>query len=97
MWSNDSREAIKTTSGYQPNVLDAEQIATFNLMEKTNDNLFITGKAGTGKSFLLDVFKHGTHKKTLTVAPTGIAALNVGGATIHSTFGFKNLENITEK
>jgi len=95
MWSNDNNGTVKTTGSYQPNVLDSEQIATFNMMEKSNNNIFITGKAGTGKSFLLDVFKHGTHKKTLTVAPTGIAALNVGGATIHSTFGYKNLENIS--
>jgi ATP-dependent DNA helicase PIF1 len=57
-------------------------------IEKTNNHLFITGKAGTGKSTLLQLFKNTTKKKVVTVAPTGIAALNVGGQTIHSFFGF---------
>lgn len=57
--------------------------------------MFITGKAGTGKSFLLDVFVRATSKKTIKLAPTGIAALNIGGATLHSTFGYNNLENIS--
>lgn len=57
-------------------------------IEKTNNNLFVTGKAGTGKSTLLQLFKNTTKKRTVVVAPTGIAALNVGGQTIHSFFGF---------
>ena len=61
----------------------------------TSDNLFITGKAGTGKSFLLDTFRRGTKKKTLTLAPTGIAALNVNGVTIHTAFGYNNLVKIS--
>ena len=71
--------------------LDMDQLNAVSLMENTNENLFITGKAGTGKSFLLKVFVKLTKKKTLKVSPTGIAALNIGGATIHSTFGFNNL------
>ncbi len=51
-------------------------------------NLFITGRAGTGKSTLLQLFRSTTRRKTVVVAPTGVAALNVGGQTIHSFFGF---------
>lgn len=59
-----------------------------DVLEKTNKNLFITGRAGTGKSTLLQLFKNTTHKKIVVLAPTGVAALNVGGQTIHSFFGF---------
>lgn len=77
-----------------PSILDDEQKLAFHIMNTTNENLFITGKAGTGKSFLLDVFVRGTSKKTIKLAPTGIAAINIGGATLHSTFGYDNLENL---
>lgn len=75
-------------------VLDAEQKAALKLMLDTNRNLFITGKAGTGKSFLVEVFKRVTAKKVLLLAPTGVAALHIGGATLHSAFGYKNLVDI---
>ncbi|HRH23536.1 MAG TPA: AAA family ATPase [Candidatus Magasanikbacteria bacterium] len=57
-------------------------------MENTHTNLFITGRAGTGKSTLLTYFRHHTKKKIVVLAPTGVAAVNVGGQTIHSFFGF---------
>ncbi|MBX2873233.1 MAG: AAA family ATPase [Saprospiraceae bacterium] len=57
-------------------------------LEKDKSNLFVTGRAGTGKSTLLQLFRNTTHKKTVVLAPTGIAALNVKGQTIHSFFGF---------
>lgn len=57
-------------------------------IEKTRQNLFITGRAGTGKSTLLQLFRNTTRKKTIVLAPTGVAALNVQGQTIHSFFGF---------
>ena len=66
-------------------------------MEKTNRQVFITGKAGTGKSTLLDYFRRTTKKKVAVLAPTGVAALNVQGQTIHSFCGFKpniSLENV---
>lgn len=74
--------------------LDPEQYTASTLMETTNDHFFITGKAGTGKSFLLNAFVNASQKKTLKVSPTGIAALNIGGSTIHTAFGFDNLERL---
>lgn len=59
-----------------------------NLLNNTNESLFITGKAGTGKSSLLKYFIKNTNKKLVILAPTGISALNVGGQTIHSFFRF---------
>ena len=61
---------------------------SFDLMEDSNDSIFITGKAGTGKSTLLKYFKANTKKKIVILAPTGVAAINVGGQTIHSFFKF---------
>lgn len=58
-------------------------------MEDTNRHVFITGKAGTGKSTLLEYFRQNTGKEVAVLAPTGVAALNVHGQTIHSFFGFK--------
>ena len=75
-------------------VLDEEQKQAFLQMEYSNNNMFITGKAGTGKSFLLDLFSKITNKKNIKLAPTGRAAINVNGATIHSAFGFYNLEKL---
>ena len=72
--------------------LDEEQEFARNYMENTNENVFVTGKAGTGKSFLLDAFMVTTGKNPIVLAPTGIAALNVKGATIHSVFGGDNLK-----
>ena len=58
------------------------------LLEKEGRNLFITGRAGTGKSTLLSLLRNTTRKKSVVLAPTGVAALNVQGQTIHSFFGF---------
>lgn len=57
-------------------------------MEYTDEHLFLTGRAGTGKSTLLKYFRKKTRKKHIVLAPTGVAALNVKGQTIHSFFGF---------
>ncbi len=60
-----------------------------DIAKNTTKTIFITGRAGTGKSTLLDYFRRTTRKKVVVLAPTGVAALNVKGQTIHSFFGFK--------
>ena len=72
----------------QPLELNADFQYALDILEKTPKNLFITGRAGTGKSTLLHLFRHTTRKKCVVLAPTGVAALNAGGQTIHSFFGF---------
>ena len=72
----------------QPLELNADFQYALDLLEKTKKNLFITGRAGTGKSTLLHLFKSTSRKKCVVLAPTGVAALNAGGQTIHSFFGF---------
>ena len=57
-----------------------------NFIEKTDRNLFITGKAGTGKTTFLHQIKKESLKRMVIVAPTGVAAINAKGVTIHSFF-----------
>ncbi len=65
--------------------LDLPQIVT-KFINNTNQNIFLTGKAGTGKTTLLrEIHKH-THKNVIVAAPTGIAAINAEGVTLHSLF-----------
>jgi uncharacterized protein YpbB len=59
---------------------------TLRFINQTQRSVFLTGKAGTGKTTLLHEIIQTTHKNTVVVAPTGIAALNAGGVTIHSMF-----------
>jgi hypothetical protein len=65
--------------------------AEFELAEQfalhTRKHCFITGRAGTGKTTLLKRLVERTHKNVVLVAPTGVAAVNAGGTTIHSMFG----------
>lgn len=58
------------------------------LLKNSTKSVFITGKAGTGKSTLLQYFRENTNKSVAVLAPTGVAALNVKGQTIHSFFRF---------
>ena len=67
--------------------LSKEQLALFEFLENEHDHIFVTGRAGTGKSTLLNHFVNNTKKNVAVVAPTGVAAYNVGGQTIHSFFG----------
>lgn len=69
--------------------LSAEQAAIFAQIEGTAQHIFVTGRAGTGKSTLLNHFVSKTAKRVAVVAPTGVAALLVGGQTIHSFFRLK--------
>lgn len=87
----DTSSSETTSSEIDTDDLNAEKIEIYNLMENTDSNLFITGKAGTGKSYLLKYFRNKTKKRVLYTAPTGIAALNISGTTLHSAFGFNNL------
>lgn len=64
-------------------------VHTLSLLEDSPESLFITGRAGTGKSTLLSYFKAHTVQNIVVLAPTGVAAVNIGGATIHSFFQFK--------
>jgi uncharacterized protein YpbB len=61
-------------------------IYTLRFINQTHRSIFLTGKAGTGKTTLLREIIQTTHKNCVVVAPTGIAALNAGGVTIHSMF-----------
>lgn len=71
-----------------PFELNADFQYALNVFEKTYNSVFLTGRAGTGKSTLLSLFRHTTRKQCVILAPTGVAALNVQGQTIHSFFGF---------
>ncbi len=66
--------------------ISAEANYVLQFINQTNKSIFLTGKAGTGKTTLLKEIIRSTHKNTVVVAPTGIAALNAGGVTIHSMF-----------
>ncbi|MEQ1650587.1 MAG: AAA family ATPase, partial [Hyphomicrobiaceae bacterium] len=56
-------------------------------LKESDGNLFVTGRAGTGKSTLLRALRDLISEDVVVVAPTGLAAVNVGGQTIHSFFG----------
>ncbi|MBF0099695.1 MAG: helix-turn-helix domain-containing protein [Desulfobacterales bacterium] len=69
------------------NKLDNPQLRlAFDYVEHTCKNLFLTGKAGTGKTTFLHTLKKRSPKRMVVVAPTGVAAINAGGVTIHSFF-----------
>jgi ATP-dependent exoDNAse (exonuclease V) alpha subunit len=76
---------------------NAEGQRVLDLLEHTATPILLTGRAGTGKSTLLQHFRACTQKKLVVLAPTGVAAVNVGGQTIHSFFGFRpgiTLDNV---
>jgi len=66
--------------------LTPEQARVMDIIEGTREHVFVTGRAGTGKSTLLQEFVERTSKSLVIAAPTGVAALTVGGQTIHSLF-----------
>ena len=69
-------------------ILTDEHKLCLDYLENSDQNLFISGKAGTGKTSLIHHFRSVTKKKVVVLAPTGIAALNIKGQTIHSFFKF---------
>jgi hypothetical protein len=58
----------------------------YDYIENTNTNIFLTGKAGTGKTTFLHRLRQESLKRMIVVAPTGVAAINAGGVTVHSFF-----------
>lgn len=77
------------TSRKQKIELNEEFLHALALMEDSDRNVFVTGRAGTGKSTLLHYFRERTKKNVAVLAPTGVAAVNVKGQTIHSFFNFR--------
>ena len=69
-----------------PETYDEKQELASEFVLKTFANVFVTGKAGTGKTTFLRKIQHNTLKKTVVAAPTGVAAINAGGMTLHSLF-----------
>lgn len=69
--------------------LNPEFRRALDMMEDSGANVLITGRAGTGKSTLLEHFRSVTGKQIAVLAPTGVAAVNVSGQTIHSFFRFR--------
>lgn len=82
-------------------ILTEEMQHVMDIVKNTNDHVFVTGKAGAGKTTFLKHLIRDTKKKCIVAAPTGIAAINAGGVTLHSLFGipfgpitpFDKLEN----
>ena len=68
------------------NIPNKERSLAEQFILYTNRNIFLTGRAGTGKTTLLHDILSKTNKKSIVVAPTGVAAINAGGMTIHSMF-----------
>src|SRR5690242_8424945 len=58
----------------------------FRFVTETSENIFLTGKAGTGKTTFLKYLRENCTKNIIVVAPTGVAAINAGGVTLHSLF-----------
>lgn len=82
-------DLVKKMLGMEsPIELGPESLAVFELFETTKNNYFLTGNAGTGKSTLISHFRTHSKKKIAVLAPTGLAAINVRGQTIHSFFHF---------
>ena len=75
-------------NNYAPIELSLDFNYVLDKIENTKESVFVTGRAGTGKSTLLQIFRNTTEKNVVVLAPTGVAALNVKGQTIHSFFGF---------
>ena len=65
---------------------DEEQRKIFDIIEKTSENVFLQGRAGTGKTTFIQYLRSHSAKKIRVVCPTAAAAVNLGAATIHSLF-----------
>ena len=77
---------MKNTDNRRTIVKNKEWELAWNVVNNTDTSLFLTGKAGTGKTTFLRYLKEHTEKRLVVLAPTGIAAINARGVTIHSFF-----------
>lgn len=79
---------IAPAAGWPAGVTPTQEYATaFGHVREGEGHLFVTGRAGTGKSTLLRALRDSINDELVVLAPTGLAAVNVGGQTIHSFFG----------
>ncbi len=85
-WNTHRNPSMNNLSNIE---INEEFKKAFDIAENSNRNVFITGKAGTGKSTFLNYFRENTNKEIAVLAPTGVAAVNIKGQTIHSFFNFK--------
>lgn len=69
-------------------ITNQEMQNAYDLIAKTNKSFFLTGRAGTGKTTFLKSIRQNVAKNFVVLAPSGVAAINAGGQTIHSFFGF---------
>jgi ATP-dependent DNA helicase PIF1 len=76
------------TLSFQPYLLNQEHHYTLDRLDDLNGCLFLTGRAGTGKSTLIQLFRTISNKRMIFLAPTGVAAVQIKGQTIHSFFKF---------
>lgn len=77
---------LANTDFYHSIASNPQLLAAWRLVEDTGANLFLTGKAGTGKTTFLRNLRARSQKRIIVAAPTGIAAINAGGVTLHSLF-----------
>lgn len=83
-----SRPTKEDPNRFDHLIINDEWQTVLDALENSPENIFITGRAGTGKSTLLDYWRAQTKQNIVVLAPTGVAALNVRGQTIHSFFVF---------
>jgi KaiC/GvpD/RAD55 family RecA-like ATPase len=84
--SSCANTILQPMAGTTGHVETEMAVLAAQFVNSTNRNVFLTGKAGTGKTTFLRRLAESTHKRYVILAPTGIAALNAGGVTIHSQF-----------
>jgi len=85
----DLKKIVKSVVSPDPSIVITDEFkSALDLIENTSKNLFITGKAGTGKSTFINIARRSTSKKIAVLSPTGLSAINVKGQTIHSFFHF---------
>lgn len=85
----DLKRIVKSVVSPDPSIIITDEFQkALDLIENTNQNLFITGKAGTGKSTFINIARRSSNKKIAVLSPTGLSAINVKGQTINSFFHF---------